>query len=127
MVWTKNEKQWGKFDEKNITSLTGHKFASAYTFMDVHGGYGLVSYKTQVLHIDKDGWCVVTGLYSRTTIKHIGWFVKEFLPHLTYYTLKKVCLDNMKINVKTGEVKPLTADEKAYCKNQWDRTYIPRY
>jgi hypothetical protein len=121
------EFQWGKFNERCIAPLTGHKYASAYTFSDSRGGYGLVSYKTQVLHIDKEGWCVVTGLYSPTTIKHIGWFVREFLPHLTYYTLKKVCIDELKINVKTGEIKPLTTAEKAYCKEQWDRTYIPLY
>lgn len=130
MVWivdkfmTADELQWGRFNERCIAPLTGHKYASAYTFSDSCGGYGLVSYKTQVLHIDKEGWCVVTGLYSATTSKHIGWFVREFIPHLTYYALKKVCLDNMKINIKTGEIKPLTDAEKWYCQAQWDNTDI---
>lgn len=125
MVWmSKAEIQCGRFDERCIAPLTGHKYASAYTFSDLHGGYGLVSYKTQVLHIDREGWCVVTGMYSVTTSKHISWFVGEFLPHLTYYTLKRVCIDELKINVKTGEVQPLTADEKRYCKAQWDSTDI---
>lgn len=124
---TVQEFQWGEFEENNRTPLVGHKYANAHTFSDSRGGYGLVSYKTQVLHIDKEGWCVITGLYSPTTIKHIGWFVKQFLPHLTYYTLKKICLDGMKINVKTGEVKPLDMEENEYCRAQWDRTDIPLY
>lgn len=81
----------------------GHKYASTYirTFED--GTVQLVSYTTTVIEISPEGWMTVNGLYSMTTIKHIGWFMRE--RGLTYQLAKQLYNDNLKFNVYTGEIK----------------------
>ena len=66
----------------------------------------LKSYTTIVLELNKKtGWLYCTGLYSRTTIKHISAFLREVCPNTSYYTIRD-CYKNAKIyNVYTGEVK----------------------
>jgi hypothetical protein len=44
----------------------------------------------------------VSGLYSRTTIKHIGWFMREL--GLSYQLAKHLYLNNMRFNIHTGEI-----------------------
>lgn len=31
-----------------------------------------------------------TGTYSQTTRKQIGWFLKEYMPHLNYFDMKSI-------------------------------------
>ena len=54
----------------------------------------LISYTTQVCHIKlyKTGERKIAcnGLYSRTTMKHIGWFAREYGDGLNYYDFKSV-------------------------------------
>ena len=69
-----------------------HPHANAHICHFNDGTISLVSYRTTVLEISPEGWLTVTGLYSMTTIKHIGWFMKE-----VYKTGEK-------FNVYTGEV-----------------------
>ena len=53
----------------------------------------LVSYTTCVLSIDYDSHLVVCdGLYSRTTIKHIGWFMRE--KGMNYFIAKQCYEEN---------------------------------
>lgn len=57
------------------------------------GAVRLYSYNTMVAEIRPDpemGWLqiMVTGLYSRTTIKHLGWFMREFGCGRDYYFAK---------------------------------------
>lgn len=83
--------------------LNGHSSAAATIIFDADCVY-LKSYSTIVLKVDGDGWLTVTGLYSRTTIKHIGWFMREMFG-LTYYHAKEVYTSGIQFNVYTGEVK----------------------
>ena len=63
------------------------------------------SYDTDVIYIDKDGWLCVTGLYSATTRKQIGYFLKEYVPQLNYYDIKSLYWSDRMLNIHTGELK----------------------
>ena len=59
--------------------------------------------------ISSDGWLEIFGLYSATTRKHIGAFVKEYVifpngTHGDYQFAKKIYNDNYRFNIATGEV-----------------------
>ncbi len=69
------------------------------------GDMDMVSYTTTVIAI-RDNWLVCTGLYSRTTIKHIGKFMREY-GFGDYYTAKNLYLNGLKLNLDTGEVVPI--------------------
>lgn len=71
------------------------------------GTIELYSYTTLVISITPDGWLTCTGTYSQTTRKHIGCFLREYAPNISYFDAKNCYVDDMKINVNTGEVKPL--------------------
>lgn len=62
----------------------------------------LVSYSTTVARIE-DGFLTVYGLYSRTTIRHISAFVREFIPNADYYTAKKCYTDCMVYRIADGK------------------------
>lgn len=87
-------------------TLPDHEYAQAYVIID-DDGISLISYTTLVCNIDADGFLTCTGTYSRTTIKHIGWFMRAYGHGLTYYDAKRCYLDDVGINVYTGEVKTL--------------------
>ena len=89
-----------------IKTLSGHEYAQAHVIIDERG-VSLISYKTLVINIDNEGWLTCTGLYSRTTIKHIGWFMKTYGNGLNYYDVKKVYNDDAGINIYTGGVKTI--------------------
>lgn len=79
----------------------GHKQAQAHK-EDIFGGVALYSYNTLVAEV-RYGWLKIYGLYSMTTRKHIGWFMKEL--GLDYQAAKRL-YENYKImNVETGRVK----------------------
>lgn len=86
----------------NVSFNNGHKYASTYirTFED--GTVQLVSYTTTVIEISPEGWMTVNGLYSMTTIKHIGWFMREL--GFTYQLAKHLYTNNMRFNIRTGEI-----------------------
>ena len=81
----------------------GHKYASTFVRTFEDGTIQLVSYSTVVIEINPEGWLTVNGLYSMTTIKHIGWFMRE--RGLTYQLAKQLYNDNVKYNIHTGEIK----------------------
>jgi len=83
------------------TSVAGHDYAQAHENFFDDGTVQLVSYSTVVIEITPDGWLTCTGTYSRTTIKHIGWFMREH--GFDYYLAKRMYLDNKEFNVNTGE------------------------
>lgn len=79
----------------------GHKRAEAYK-VKTFSGIALYSYGTKVAEVYY-GWLKVYGLFSMTTRKHIGWFMKEL--GFDYQTAKWL-YENYKImNVETGRVK----------------------
>lgn len=87
----------------NVKWNNGHRYASTYVRIWDDNTVQLVSYTTTVIEITPDGWLSCNGLYSRTTIKHIGWFMRE--RGMTYYLAKQMYLDGMEYNVYTGEIR----------------------
>lgn len=61
-----------------------------------------VSYSTPVI-IVKDGWMHINGLYSATTRKHIGAFMRE-MGYGDYQLAKKLYEMGALYNVETGEI-----------------------
>lgn len=82
-----------KFDE--------HKSAQAVINYCNDNYVNLQSYKTIVVEII-DNWLIVNGLYSATTRKHIGWFMRLY--GLTYQDAKMCYENNLMINIETGEI-----------------------
>ena len=64
-----------------IIKFTDHKYAQAH-MEPIPGGIALYSYATRVAEV-RDGWLHIFGLYSPTTRRHIGWFMRE-LGRFTY-------------------------------------------
>ena len=87
-----------------IRKFNDHKSAQCCIIDNGTANRTLISYTTRVVEII-DGWLTVNGLYSRTTIKHIGWFMREL--GLTYQFAKQLYNDDMKYNIFTGEVMPV--------------------
>lgn len=85
-----------------IRKINGHEHAAVKIYEYDDGSCKLVSYSTIVCELDKNGWLICNGLYSRTTIKHIGWFMREL--GFNYYLAKFVYLNNAQYNIHTGEV-----------------------
>ena len=89
----------------NITTTirpnNGHKYAQSYVAIYPDDTVVMVSYTTTVIEITPEGWLHVNGLYSMTTIKHIGWFMRE--RGFTYQLAKQLYRDNKEFNVYTGE------------------------
>ena len=85
------------------TAVAGHEHAQAKENYFSDGTIELQSYATRIISIAPDGWLTCFGLYSMTTIKHIGWFMKE--RGFTYQLAKQMYLDNKEFNIITGEVR----------------------
>ena len=79
-----------------------HQYAQAQVNTYSDGSKALQSYSTIVVEIDPKGWLKVNTLYSRTTIRHIGWFMREL--GFTYQLAKALYYDRKVFNIKTGEV-----------------------
>lgn len=86
-----------------IEKINGHEYASVKIIKYDNGAEALVSYSTTVITIDAEGWITINGLYSRTTIKHIGWFMREH--GFTYQLAKQLYQDDKTMNIFTGEVR----------------------
>ena len=83
--------------------INGHESAAArFLFDDAGRIRGLKSYNTMVIEINQWGWMRVNGLYSMTTRKHIGWFMKHI--GSSYQMAKQLYEDNKVMNIYTGEV-----------------------
>lgn len=63
----------------------------------------LWSYTTLVAQIE-NGWLTINGLYSATTRRHIGCFMREYVKGGNYQLAKQFYYDNMAYNINTGEV-----------------------
>lgn len=84
-------------------------YAQACVLVGEDGSATLISYETTVIYIDAEGWMTCTGTYSRTTIRHIGAFMKEYVEYPngswgTYFDAKAAYLGGYRFNIKTGEV-----------------------
>lgn len=88
-----------------IRKLDNHRYSQCHveiTDAAVH----FFSYSTLVCSIE-DGWLSCSGLYSMTTRKQIGWFLKEYAPRITFQMVKQCVEDNTMIDINTGEIVPL--------------------
>ena len=85
--------------------LKNHPYAQCSVYVFVDGSLVFTSYNTDVIYIDKDGWLYVSGLYSATTRKQIGWFLNEYVPELTYQDIKSLYYNNCLLNIYTAEIK----------------------
>ena len=85
--------------------LKNHPYAQCSVHVFLDGSVVFTSYKTDVIYIDKDGWLYVSGLYSATTRKQIGWFLKEYVPELSYYDIKSLYYNKRVLNIYTAEIK----------------------
>ena len=89
--------------------LSAMPYAQAHVVEHGDGALDLYSYVTRVISIDKDGWLECTGLYSRTTRKHIGAFMRHEASKLSghnldYFTAKYAYEGGYRMNIYTGEV-----------------------
>lgn len=77
--------------------------ANALVIIEKDGTINLVSYETIVAIIDSEGWLLIKGLYSKTTKKHIGAFMKEFC-NLEFEDAEKIYDNAWLLNIYTGEI-----------------------
>lgn len=78
-------------------------YANARALVYDDGTVALRSYRTIAIIVEDD-WMTVTGLYSMTTRKHIGAFLKEYF-NIYYHTARTLFENHWKMNVKTGEIR----------------------
>ena len=86
-------------------NLKNHPYAQCSVRVLLDGSVVFTSYNTDVIYIDKDGWLYVSGLYSATTRKQIGYFLKEYVPALSYQDIKMLYYKKLLCNIHTGELK----------------------
>ena len=85
--------------------LKNHPYANCSVCVYNDGSIVFTSYNTDVIYIDEDGWLYVTGLYSATTRKQIGWFLNEYVPAFSYQDIKMLYNEGLLWNIYTGELK----------------------
>lgn len=85
--------------------LKNHPYAQCSVRELIDGSVVFTSYNTDVIYIDKDGWLYVSGLYSATTRKQIGYFLNEYVPALTYQDIKSLYYNKQLLNIYTAEIK----------------------
>ncbi len=87
-----------------IKKLSAMPYAQAHVEIADDGSIYLFSYTTLVVSIDPNGWCCCYGLYSQTTRRHIGAYVKEMTPHFTYANAKAAYEGEYKIHITNGDI-----------------------
>jgi len=99
---------------KNATTkkLSAMPYAQASVTIDSEGNIALYSYTTLVCFLNAEGWLRVTGLYSATTRKHIGAFMREYVEYPNgnkgcYYDAKVLYNKHIIMNIHTGEIEEL--------------------
>jgi hypothetical protein len=87
-----------------IKTLTNHPYAQCKIIIN-DNSIACQSYNTIVATIN-NGWLVINGLYSATTRRHIGEFVKEYA-NINYQIAKRLYNDGFQYNIYTGELRPI--------------------
>ena len=110
------------YEYYNRTRLKDHTTWNATAYVHVKNkkvvSVGLQSYRTMVIRV-KDDRMVVSGLYSMTTRRHIGWYLKEYYPWLSYYDIKDMYKKDMALDLNTKELVPLTDEEQEFVDNEY--------
>lgn len=73
--------------------LRNHTGANCRVNLHDNGDIDFISYSTRVISIRGRGskrMIECTGTYSATTRKQISYFMREYLPELTYYDMKRI-------------------------------------
>lgn len=78
-------------------------YAQAHVYIDSFGDIHLISYTTIVAKLTHNGLLIVYGLYSATTRRHIGAFMREYL-NSSYQTAKALFESGMAMDTRTGEL-----------------------
>lgn len=98
-----------------IRKLNMHKYANCGHYVDgINGEKGFISYDTKVIII-RHARVIYTGKYSVTTSKQLTWWIDEHADDvrgLNKETLAIMYKEHLAYNVCTGELEPLTKDEK---------------
>jgi hypothetical protein len=85
-----------------IKKLKQIPYGNAFVEIANKNTFYLWSYRTLVCKVEQ-GWLTVKGLYSMTTRKHIGAFMREYCGS-TYQVAKQLYEDGYMLNIDTGEV-----------------------
>ena len=91
--------------------FTDHPYAQACVIECDDGYKALQSYETMIAEVDTEGWLKIltmhkpNGELSHTTIRHLGWFMREL--GFTYQLAKALYIDNKEMNIETGEVRDI--------------------
>lgn len=86
-----------------IRKLARMPYAQAHVEIDDEDNIYLFSYNTLVCELTHDHILSCFGLYSATTRKHIGAFMREFTD-FDYYMAKNAYLEKYSISLETGEI-----------------------
>ena len=92
--------------------LKNHPYSNCSVRVLLDGSIVFTSYNTDVIYIDKDGCLYVSGLYSATTRKQIGYFLKEYVPFLSFQDIKSLYCNKCLLNIYTAEIKGKKAMNK---------------
>jgi hypothetical protein len=85
-----------------IKKLKEIPYGNAFVEKANENTFYLWSYRTLVAKVEK-GWLTINGLYSMTTRRHIGAFMREYCGS-TYQVAKQIYEDGYMLNIDTGEV-----------------------
>ena len=85
-----------------IKKLKEIPYGNAFVEKANENTFYLWSYRTLVAKVE-NSWLTINGLYSMTTRRHIGAFMREYCMS-DYQMAKKLYTDGYMLNIDTGEV-----------------------
>ena len=85
-----------------IKKLSAIPYGNACVEIVNDNNFYLWSYRTLVCKVENN-WLTVNGLYSATTRRHIGAFMREYCKS-NYQVAKQIYTDGYRLNIDTGEV-----------------------
>lgn len=85
-----------------IKKLKEIPYGNAFVEIANKNTFYLWSYRTLVAKVESS-WLTIKGLYSATTRKHIGAFMREYCCS-NYQMAKQLYTDGYRLNIDTGEV-----------------------
>ena len=91
-----------------VRKFKDHPYAQAQVIECDDEYKALQSYDTMIATVDTEGWLKIltmhkpNGELSHTTIRHLGWFMREL--GFTYQLAKQLYYDRKEMNIYTGEV-----------------------
>lgn len=102
-------------------NLSDHASAQCCVKLFDNGDIVLRSYATDVLYCrNENNTMICTGTYSATTRKHIGWFLREYAPSVSYADVRDAYDHDEAIVLYPGriETRPYTDVEQRIVKRR---------